>query len=102
MIYCDLSLNGTVLFSGAPCLNAVAIRPASYIGLVGGRLSFLDTQGDTDPMWTGLGSRYILLWLPNSGDPGATIPLKSVPSQQFDIALGNFSYTITIYENSPS
>jgi hypothetical protein len=30
-----------------------------YLGFIGD-LAFFDTQGMTDPDWTGLGSRYIL------------------------------------------
>jgi hypothetical protein len=63
---------------------------------------FYDTQGLTDPVWTGLGARYLLFWLPNSSTPGAVVPLQAVPSQQLDIMLGTNVYTITIYENSPS
>jgi hypothetical protein len=63
---------------------------------------FDDTQGTSDPTWDGLGTRYQLYWLPDSSDPGASIPLQPVPSQQLDVTLGLLTYTISIYENSPS
>ena len=102
MIYCDLSLSGVTIWTGCPCLDGVPLRPTASPGLVAGRLAFLDTQGTSDPTWDGLGTRYQLSWLPDSADLGANIPLRPVPSQQLDVTLGQLTYTISIYENSPS
>jgi hypothetical protein len=34
----------------------------TYLGFIGD-LSFTDTQGTSDPVYTGLGSRFVLLYL---------------------------------------
>lgn len=47
---------------GAICLDAVFIVRDIYHGFLGD-LVFADTQGDADPDYTGLGSRYTLLWV---------------------------------------
>lgn len=102
MIYCDLTLNGAVVWSGRACLNGVSLRSQRYQPPLNGQLMFLDTQGASDPTWDGLGTRYQLLWLPDSTDLGASVPLQALPSQQLDVTLGVLTYTISVYENSPS
>jgi hypothetical protein len=44
------------------CLNLVRIVRSLYLGF-SGDLCFLDTQGSTDPVYTGLGTRYQFLYL---------------------------------------
>lgn len=61
----DLYVNGSLLCGGVACLNKTFIVLNLYLGFIGD-FSFLDTQGDTDPVYTGLGSRYLLFYVPPS------------------------------------
>jgi hypothetical protein len=73
-LYLDLTLNGALLLSGVLCRNATAIVRNTYFGFVGD-LAFYDTQGSTDPVFTGLGNggRYILAYLSPGDIPNTTI-----------------------------
>ena len=95
MLYCDLTLNGSPLFVGMPCLNGKAIGNYPYLGFVG-QLVFVDEQGGQDPSSPGLGTRYVLIYYV-PGQPNQQIPLSDVPNQQFDIVLGTQNCTISIY-----
>jgi len=61
-IYMDLSLRGTPIIQGVPCLYANKIVRYSYLGF-SGDLFFLDTDGTSDPEYSGLGGRYKLFYL---------------------------------------
>lgn len=61
-LYLDLSINGTAIIQGALCLNTVQLVGQTYLGFVGD-LMFMDTQGSSDPDYTGLGSRFLLIYL---------------------------------------
>jgi len=58
-LYCDLLVNDVLIIGGVICLNANVIVRDAYLGFVGD-LAFIDTQGTTDPVFTGLGGRYAL------------------------------------------
>lgn len=60
-LYLDISINGTSIASGLLCRDRVGIVRAAYQGFIG-ELAFIDTQGDDDPDYTGLGSRFALVW----------------------------------------
>ena len=60
-LYFDLSVNNNVIVSTMICLNLVGLIRESYLGF-SGQLFFFDTQGTNDPDYTGLGSRYILVY----------------------------------------
>lgn len=70
-LFFDLSVQGlsnpltgdTKLVSAMLCLNGVGLVRQAYLGFIG-QFVFVDTQGDTDPYYTGLGSRYILTYAP--------------------------------------
>lgn len=61
-MYCDLSVEQTPVCRGVPCLDAVPMPLYAWQGLKG-RLVFVDMEGDEPPHWSGLGSRWKLLWL---------------------------------------
>jgi hypothetical protein len=61
-LYCDLYINDVLAIGGVPCLNTVLIVRDQYLGFVGD-LALFDLQGNSDPDWIGLGSRYVLLYL---------------------------------------
>lgn len=62
-LYLDLSVAGTPILSGMICKDRVKLIRSSYINF-SGNLSVVDTQGVQDPDYTGLGSRYQLVYVP--------------------------------------
>ena len=67
-LFCTLSVSGSLIVAGVICENINRIVRSLYLGFVGD-LCFIDTQGDTDPVFTGLGTRYQLLYLEESDLP---------------------------------
>ncbi|MHB1956793.1 MAG: phage baseplate plug family protein [Sulfobacillus sp.] len=65
----DAQVNGSAIAYGIQCKNLVHLVPTAYLGFTG-ILTFYDTQGMDDPIYTGLGSRWVLLYL-DSADLGA-------------------------------
>lgn len=61
-LYMDLYINGDARMQGVLCLNCNFIVRYSYLGF-SGDLVFVDTQGISDPEWSGVGSRYRLYYL---------------------------------------
>lgn len=61
-LFLDLYLSDALLIGGVLCLNDDLIVRDSYLGFIGD-LYFHDTLGGSDPYYTGLGVRFVLLWL---------------------------------------
>lgn len=61
-LYIDLGVNGTALMFGVICENNNRLVRYAYLGFVGD-LVFTDSQGSADPDYTGLGSRFNLIYL---------------------------------------
>lgn len=61
-IYMDLSVNDVPLIQGVPCLYANKMVRYSYLGF-SGDLVFLDSQGTSDPTYSGLGGRFKLFYM---------------------------------------
>ena len=61
-LYIDLTVNNVVLLTGVLCLNRVLLVRQAYLGFVGD-LAFIDLLGLTDPVYSGLGTRYQLTYL---------------------------------------
>lgn len=62
----DLTVNGVVITTAALCLNVKRLLiNRQYMGVIGDFM-FVDTQGDNDPQYAGLGSRYQLLYVEQS------------------------------------
>ena len=64
-IYMDLEVNGVPLLQGVPCLYGNKIVRYSYLGFLGD-LVFIDSEGQSDPSWEGLGGRYSLYYIEES------------------------------------
>lgn len=64
-LYVDLLVNNALIIGGVIAENLNVIVRSAYLGFIGD-LAFFDTQGSqlpggpTDPVYTGLGSRYVL------------------------------------------
>jgi hypothetical protein len=61
-LFCDVSVNNSVIVTGVICQNLNRIVRDVYRGFVGD-LAFLDQQGTSDPTYDLLGTRYLLLYL---------------------------------------
>lgn len=61
-LFLDLTINNVLVAAACPCRNQNRILHNAYLGFPGD-LVFVDRQGTTDPFYTGLGTRYALLWL---------------------------------------
>jgi len=68
-MFMDAVVNGQAIAYAVQCKNLVSLVPTAYLGF-SGLLVFNDTQGSSDPVYTGLGSRWVLLYL-DSADLGA-------------------------------
>lgn len=61
-MFADLSVNDGLIVAGVICQNLNRIVRSLYLGF-SGDLVFWDAQGSEDPVYTGLGSRFFLLYL---------------------------------------
>jgi hypothetical protein len=62
-LYCDLLVNGTSIITGQLCQNLNRLVRDQYLGFIGD-LGFYDVTGEgEDPNYTGLGSRFMMLYL---------------------------------------
>ena len=59
-MYANISVENEPLFSGVICLNGVNIirYPNKKLNC---KIFFKDTQGEEDPVWLGLGDRWVLI-----------------------------------------
>ena len=67
-LFVDLSVNNALIIGGVLCENLNRIVRSLYLGFIGD-LCFIDNQGDADPVYTGLGSRFSLAYLEASDLP---------------------------------
>lgn len=61
-LFMDVYVNNVAIVLGALCLNCNRIVRSAYLGFISD-LIFVDTQGSDDPVYTGLGTRFQLLYL---------------------------------------
>jgi hypothetical protein len=60
-LFLDLLISNTLTIGGVLCLDRTRIVRDSYFGF-NGDLFFVDTQGNSDPYYSELGDRYILVY----------------------------------------
>lgn len=71
-VYFDMALDGEPITSTVRCLNEARLcEDRQYLGFVGDFI-FYDTQGASDPDFTGLGDRFVLVYL-ESADVAAIV-----------------------------
>jgi hypothetical protein len=61
--FIDVYVNDALVVGGVICRNQTLIVRDPYLGLVGD-LAFQDLEGTDDPIYTGLGARFALLYFP--------------------------------------
>ncbi len=60
-LFYDLTLNNTLIVGTFLCTDRTYLVRYPYLGFLG-NLAFVDTQGNTDPVYTGLGNRYLFVY----------------------------------------
>jgi hypothetical protein len=61
-LFLDIAVNGADIISGVICRDRVMLIQLAYLGYQGDFV-FVDTQSETDPVYTGLGVQYLLFYL---------------------------------------
>ena len=61
-LFLDLYVSNSLIISGVLCQNLNRIVRSAYLGF-SGDLGFWDQQGTSDPVYTGLGGRFQLVYL---------------------------------------
>jgi hypothetical protein len=61
-VFCDLMIDSVIVWTCAICQNNTPICSYGYLPFVGSLL-FFDTQGTSDPDYTGFDDRFVLLYL---------------------------------------
>lgn len=60
-LYCDVVVDQVNIVTAMLCLNLVGLVRSAYLGF-SGQLGFLDTQGSDNPDYSGLGTRFQLVY----------------------------------------
>lgn len=61
-LFMDVYVGTTLIIGGVICENLNRIVRSTYLGFIGD-FTFFDTLGTDDPVYTGLGSRFVLIYL---------------------------------------
>lgn len=64
-LYFDLAVSNVLVRAGVVCQNLNPIIRYPYLGFIGD-FWFMDTQGEEDPTYVGLGNRFLLQYLEQS------------------------------------
>lgn len=67
-LFMDVYVNGTLIIGGVVCENLNRIVRSLYLGFRGDFM-WADTQGSDDPVYTGLGTRFRLVYVEVSDLP---------------------------------
>lgn len=62
-LFCDLYVNDVLIIAGVICQNLNRIVRDTYLGFIGDLVFFDTTLAGTDPVSTGLGAQYALLYV---------------------------------------
>lgn len=62
-VFLSLTVNGNPVLTSRLCRDRVGLVRSAYLGF-SGQLAFVDTQGLSDPDYSGFGTRYKLAYLP--------------------------------------
>lgn len=71
-LYADVLYDGVPVANSRLCLDRTDINPDRYRGLPQG-LFFVDLNGTADPVYTGFGTQFLLLYGDPSGSGGSTV-----------------------------
>ena len=62
-MFLDLFVNNAPILTGIICRDRLKLIRLAYLGFIGD-LAFIDTEGTDDPIYTGLGTRFLLVYTP--------------------------------------
>lgn len=62
LMFCDLLVSAVTVMSGVICRDRVRLVRQKYLDF-NGDLVFIDQQGTSDPIYTGLGSQFCFYYL---------------------------------------
>lgn len=68
-LFLDLYVNNVLVVGGVICQNLNRIVRSLYLGF-SGDLAFIDSQGSDDPVYSGLGTRFVLAYFSAAELPG--------------------------------
>lgn len=74
-VFVDLYVNNALIIGGCIAQNLNRIVRSVYLGFQGD-ICFFDTQGSTDPVYTGLGTRYQLIYLTSAELAAFGVPVE--------------------------
>ncbi len=63
LVFVDVTVGGALKVSSALARDRVSLVRYPYLGFAG-KLAFIDTQGTSDPNYTGFGTRWKLVYIP--------------------------------------
>lgn len=72
-LFADIVYNGVSIGAGRICLDRTNLNSAPYTGLPKG-LYWVDLLGTSDPVYTGFGTQYLLLYGDPEDNGGVTYP----------------------------
>jgi hypothetical protein len=67
-LFMDVRVAGALIIAGVLCENLNRIVRSTYLGFVGD-LMWFDAQGKSDPVYTELGTRFVLIYLEEADLP---------------------------------
>lgn len=79
-LYLDLTADGAVIIRGAVCYNNTDILQYRHAGFLG-NLRFWDTESANDPVYSGIGTRFRLYYIP---------PEEGDELREFEAALNGY------------
>lgn len=62
-LFMDVYVNNALIIGGVICQNRNRIVRSAYLSFAGDFI-FYDTEGTDDPIYTGLGARFQLMYIP--------------------------------------
>jgi hypothetical protein len=72
-LFADIVYSGVSIAAGRLCLDRTNLNSSPYTGLPQG-LFFVDLLGTSDPVYTGFGTQYLLLYGNPDDNGGVTYP----------------------------
>ncbi len=86
-LYMSLVADGVTAWTNYPCFDRQNIKPFRHMPFVGG-LYFIDVEGYSDPVASGLGTRYFLVYFPTEDEfQGRVFDTEELSTFQSDSAI---------------
>jgi hypothetical protein len=96
-VYVDLNSNGSNMCLAALAHNLVPLDACNSYDGFQGNLFFIDTQGLDDPQYTGMGSRWVLVYM-----TPAELALTQIPAAGVEIPVLNMTLSATLSAVAPA